>query len=76
MSEHVDFTDGRSIAAQLGGQPVILTPQPDGSIAVTEHPGQPPRVLSMSGVFAELSAGPFVAEGTPAADEPIVFFFY
>ncbi len=69
MSEPIDLSDGRSVAAALKGKPVILTPQPDGSIAVHEHPGKPPRILSMDGVWAELSAGPFVAEGTPAASD-------
>ncbi|MDP9475546.1 MAG: hypothetical protein M3R38_07625 [Actinomycetota bacterium] len=72
MTEHpIDLSDGRSLAAELGGRPVILTPRPDGTIVVTERCGQPPRILSMDGVFAELSGGPFVAEGTPfAASEP------
>ncbi|MDP9477296.1 MAG: hypothetical protein M3R38_16715 [Actinomycetota bacterium] len=69
MTEHADLTDGRSLAAELGGKPVILTPRPDGTIAVTENRGRPPRILSMDGVWAELSGGPFVAEGTPAASD-------
>ncbi|MDP9476478.1 MAG: hypothetical protein M3R38_12480 [Actinomycetota bacterium] len=69
MTEHADLSDGRSLAAELGGKPMILTPRPDGTIAVTENRGQPPRILSMDGVWAELSAGPFVAEGTQAADD-------
>ncbi|MDP9475487.1 MAG: hypothetical protein M3R38_07315 [Actinomycetota bacterium] len=66
----IDLTDERTITTKLGGKPVFLTPQPDGTIAVTEHRGQPPRILSIDGVWAELSAGPSTAEGTPAADEP------
>ncbi len=68
----IDLTDDRTITTKLGGKPVFLTPQPDGTIAVTEHPGRPPRFASMSELAVELSGEDPVAAGDDLSDAELL----
>ncbi len=68
----IDLTDDRTITTKLGGKPVFLTPQPDGTIAITEHPGRPPRFASMSELAVELSGEDPIALRDDLSDDELL----
>lgn len=70
MTEPIDLTDGRSISTTLGGRPVHLTPMEDGTIALTEHPGRPPRFVPMSELGGKLVRNPFSSAAPDLGSDP------